>query len=136
MRGRSKDWQVLVDPSLRTDERAAMIADVLQGQPSELFCKLLADMIRPNGKGRTPYVLRIARKQGGRPKADGCIDGEMGWLVIDQKLPIDEAVFRVQEKYGKAGSSRSQCLAALRRERKMRAAEETLEKFTKPGLEN
>ena len=109
----------LDEPKLDLDARAERIADVLAaGKPSELFLKMLANMIRPSGK-KSCYVLELKHAREGRPKGpDWRIGYEMARLVDDEGINQEAAVSLIQERRGKKGHSRSKCLEAMAKARK------------------
>jgi hypothetical protein len=117
------DWTVLIgdiEHPLTDDERAEAIAAVLAGgQPSRSFCLMLAEMIRPNGKNSSRYCFKLCRKDRGRPKdAYWPVAFEMERLVDVEGLHVDEAVYRIQQKFGAKGNSKRKCEAALKAARK------------------
>ncbi|MEG3663076.1 hypothetical protein [Celeribacter halophilus] len=110
---------ILDGPALSLEERAERIADVLEnGQPSETFLQVLAEMIRPKCK-RYPYTLTLHHSKAGAPSGpDYRLGYEMVELVDEKGESPDVAVALIQERYGKKGYSRSKCLSAMKAARK------------------
>ena len=94
-------------PKRTVDQVAADIAAALRAGPSPRLCKALAEMIDPKGRPVVPWRLKLQRPKKGRPEADARIGMEMATLVDDEGLSVKAAVFRVQEKFGAKGNSRS-----------------------------
>jgi integrase len=118
----SKDLLELIDDELTPDARTRAAARALRnGSPDLEFCLALADMLDPDSPGeRSDWNLRLVRARRGKPaKVDHEVAEEMRRLVEDDKIGTKEAVYRVQEKYGKKGNSRSKCLKALEFARKV-----------------
>jgi hypothetical protein len=117
------DWKVLIrsveeDPPRPLDQRAIAIAEELRkGNPSILFCQMLAEMIHPAQKHNlTEYVLVLQRKERGRPKGpDWLIGIEMERLVDGEGLSVKAAIRHVQRsRGGEKGNSDRKCEAALK----------------------
>lgn len=122
------DWVTLIDsldnPPQTPEQRAGAIAEVLRkGNPSALFCQMLAEMIQPQGKNCAPYVLKLLRKDRGRPKGPNWqVAFEMERNVVQHEVagiknPVQAAVADIQNKFGMNGNSRRKCetsLAAVR----------------------
>ncbi|MBB5754352.1 hypothetical protein [Prosthecomicrobium pneumaticum] len=129
------DWAVLVEdgsdmPPMSLEERASAIAEELRkGNPSKLFCKLLAGMIDPNGKNATRTLFRLSYKNTGRPRSDKRLSYFMERLVDQRGFTIDAAVHEAQKAFGEEGHSRSSCLAALARVRETRALERDFREY-------
>ncbi|SHJ19774.1 hypothetical protein SAMN05444000_10611 [Shimia gijangensis] len=112
------DWVVLtenLEEPMDLEERASRIAAVLStGGASTLFQKMLSHMIDPTGK-KDRFCLALRHENVGRPKGpDWAVGFEMLKLVDDEGLSADEAIYRVKQKFGKAGTSRTKCFDALR----------------------
>ena len=60
----------------------------------------------------------------------------MATLVDDERVPVEEAVSRVQEKFGAKGNSRSKCLGCTNYERELRALAELFDKAMKARVQN
>ena len=131
------DVSVLIDqldrPKRTVDQVAADIAAALRAGPSPRLCKALAEMIDPKGRPVVPWRLKLQRPKKGRPKADARIGMAMAKLVDDEHMLVDEAVFRLQKKFGVKGNSRSALLKALKDERQWRQLAEDLDKLSKPS---
>ncbi|MDR4306981.1 hypothetical protein IHQ68_10160 [Chelatococcus sambhunathii] len=123
------DWSgVLLDnldaPPISLEDRVRRVAAVLRtGKPSPEFCRALAAMLEsgidPAARNAWPWTLRLERKKTGRPKADMRLAIEMQELVDRDGLSIDGAVFAMQQRHGKKGFSRANCLASLARGREI-----------------
>jgi hypothetical protein len=133
---RKDDFWVLVDnldqPKRTVGQVAADIAAVLRaGGPSRRFCTELANMIDPKGRPTTVWCLKLQRRKQGRPEADARIGFAMATLVDDERVPVAEAVFRVQKKFGARGNSRTKLMDALKHERELRQLAEFVDKAGK-----
>ena len=135
---RKDDFWVLVDnldqPKRTVDHVAADIAAVLKaGSPSRRFCTELANMIDPKGRTVVRWRLKLQRPKKGWQGVDARIGMEMARLVDDEGMPVDQAVFRVQEQFGPKGNRRSKCLEALKHERDMRQLSELVDNAVRPS---
>jgi hypothetical protein len=120
------DFLVLSNyPEKPRDQMASAIAKVLwTGEPSLIFCRMLADMIDPGQVNKPPYVLKIQRRGRGNPKGTNlAVALEMERLRDDEGVTTDVAVAEIQRMFGKKGNSRAACLAALAEVRRIRALE-------------
>lgn len=113
------DWLTLIDnldAPISMEDRAQRIADVLvAGAPSETFCLMLAEMIRPGGKNTSPYMFKLQRTRQGQPKGPDwwLVASEMERLVDQEGLSEDAAVFRIQRDFGEKGNCKRKCQDAL-----------------------
>lgn len=118
------DWLAFIEsldePPITDEERATRIADVLAtGSPSPEFCKMLADMIRPNGRNSCQWRFKISRKDRGKPKGPNWeVAFEMERLKDREGKTVDVAVAEIQKKFGKKGHSKRACESALEEARK------------------
>lgn len=119
-----EDWKIFLDSAedtLTNDERAAAIADVLEaGNPSRLFCQMLAGMIRPSGRNASNYRMKMQRKANGRPGgrlALMSVGDEMERLVDGEGKAVDAAVAIIQRRFGRRGNGKRKCEMALREAR-------------------
>ncbi|QIG46780.1 hypothetical protein G5V57_02840 [Nordella sp. HKS 07] len=126
------DWHVFTFGELTMGERVEQIVEVLErGNPSPEFCRELADCLRGVPE-RGIFVLKPVPARGaGRPRNNQQygIGMEMGRLVDDQGISVKEAIHQVQRRFGKTGTTRSQCLAALKAERETRKSIENMRKL-------
>lgn len=118
------DWLVLVDrldwPALSLEQRAAAIADeLMKGQPSEMFCRMLAGMIHPKGKNSTQHVFCLMHKNVGRPTIDDRRAIAMARLRDIDGLSFDAAAAEMQARFGRKGTSPARCAAYLDRGREL-----------------
>ena len=130
---------VLVDnldqPKRTAEQVAADIAAALRAGPSPRLCKTLAEMIDPKGRPVVFWRLKLQRPKQGRPKVDVRVGMEMAKFVDDEDVSVDDAVFRIEKKFGVRGNSRSKCLEALNYEREMRELAGLVDKASKPSSE-
>lgn len=107
----------------------AIAGELRKGHPSELFCRMLAGMIDPRGKNATKHVLKLQRKNTGRPKADKRLAYLMERLVDQDGHSIDAAIYEVQRALGRKGHARATCLAALTAGREARGLERDFDAY-------
>lgn len=123
------DWMVLVKsmdefPPQTIEQRAKAIADVLRkGEPSDIFCSMLASMIDPSQEGNiVEYKLELSRKDNGRPKGpDWPLAFEMERLVdhvyAHETKAFEKAWADVNKKFGRQFKE-TKCRSALAAARK------------------
>ena len=123
------DWMCFLDPELDDEARTSAIADQLQaGQPSHTFCRYLAGMIdpRPGAKNATSWKLELKRLRG-RPKGHNEEVGKLMMQLVDvQGEKYEAAIAEVSAKYC---VSRTNCMTALRLERKYRSMSQLLDRL-------